>query len=360
MTQKRMLLVDRTRIEADWTCPRKRYWWTEYEGRGIVPATKAKALVFGIVVHEGLEQLPSQGAYRDQMHGLPEWAELGSEERKLAEALVTGFALEVWPEWEQNYEKVLVEQELEFELDGVLYMVRPDILLREKKTGDLWYPDFKTFGGGWNNRKWTHALQQHLTIVACERATGEPIIGSWIQGLAKGYTRNGTLYHLLVSGYRRSGSPGISSTAYSAKHRSGFERFDVREYEGKEGKGLKGWIQWLRAHEPEALSKIFPRTGPIFLKREMMNDFLHQRSYREEEIAGVAARVSVGEMSETEAMNRVFPQNFSACEPAFGTCPYLEACWVKKVREDPVGQGLYEYREPHHDAERKVMALQPV
>ena len=70
MSQKRMLLVDRTRIEADWTCPRKRYWLTEYEGRGIVPAVKAKALVLGIVVHEGLEQLTTHGNFTKHMHGL--------------------------------------------------------------------------------------------------------------------------------------------------------------------------------------------------------------------------------------------------------------------------------------------------
>ena len=52
-----MELVDRTRIEADWKCARKRYWLTEHEGTGIVPAITPVALNLGIAVHEGLEVL---------------------------------------------------------------------------------------------------------------------------------------------------------------------------------------------------------------------------------------------------------------------------------------------------------------
>lgn len=44
--------IDRSRIERDWTCPRSRYWSTEYEGRGIAPVSGAVELEFGKAVAE--------------------------------------------------------------------------------------------------------------------------------------------------------------------------------------------------------------------------------------------------------------------------------------------------------------------
>jgi len=99
----------------------------------------------------------------------------------------------------------------------------------------------------------------------------------------------------------------------------------------------------LRKTHPDTLSPLFPRTQPIFLKREMMQEFLQQRTKREHEIAAATDLAP-------------FPQNFSACESHFGTCPYLDACWVRTVRRDPVGNGLYVRRTPHHQAERTVAA----
>ena len=359
-----MLLVDRTRIEADWTCPRKRYWLTEYQHRGIVPLNTPKPLAVGIVVHEGLEKLTSchlkleereKGARPplDHMTTLPEWKMLDQDQQWLAQALVIGFGEEVWPQWVDQYEKVGIEQELEFEHEGVLYMCRPDILLRERKTGDLWYPDFKTYGAGWSNRKWAYALQQHLTILACEKATGEKIIGSWIQGLAKGTRRASKMYHPLVYAYRKHGSPGLYTTAYAPKRRPGFERFPVVEYEGEQPKrmppqsgaeAIRGWIRMLRKRHPEIVSNLFPRTQPIFLKREMMDEFLTQRTKREKEIGNAVDMTP-------------FPQTFSACESTYGTCPYLDACWVPTVNRDPIKSGLYVKRTPHHEAERTVLRV---
>ena len=69
-----LVVVDRTRIEADWKCPRKRYWLTEYGGHGIVPARAAPALNLGIVVHEGLEVLTDQdGGFRRHVSTLNNW-----------------------------------------------------------------------------------------------------------------------------------------------------------------------------------------------------------------------------------------------------------------------------------------------
>ena len=95
-----MIVVDRTRIEADWKCPRKRFWLTEFGDQGIVPATPATALNLGIVVHEGLEvvteyDLGGAQAASEHIEQLPEWGLLNPEQHQLCKALLWGFAKSV-------------------------------------------------------------------------------------------------------------------------------------------------------------------------------------------------------------------------------------------------------------------------
>ena len=345
----KLIVVDRTRIEADWTCPRRRYWLTEFQGTGVVPAIQAPALRFGILVHEGLEVLTrtdDRAAALGHMAAQEEWASSSLQEQLLAEALVTGFALTIWPTWVERFERVGIEQELQMEHEGVLYMVRPDVLLRDRKTRDLWYPDFKTFGGYWQNRKWMHALQQQLTVLAIEQAVGEAVAGAWVQGLKKGTTRNGQLYHPLVYAYRKMGSPGLYPDQYSHRRKTGFERFPTIEYANPAGPtGIAAWIEHLLREEAQVVQDCFPVTQPIFLNRQMMADFLTQRTTREREIAAATDLTP-------------FPQTFSACEPQYGTCPYLPCCWEPRTGTDPQASGLYVTRIPHHEAEVQIREVQ--
>jgi hypothetical protein len=185
-------VTDRTRIEYDWRCSRMRWWLTEYGGTGIVPATPHHALTYGIAVHDGLYYLGKYGLdeaiERTLQH--EDYKLLSDDRQESVLGLLYAFGTRVWPQWMEDYTVVGLEQELEFEDDGVLYMCRPDVVLRSKVDGTLWYPDFKTFAR-WSNRKWNYALQQQLTLLAIERSVGEPVAGAWIQGLNKGSQRNG-------------------------------------------------------------------------------------------------------------------------------------------------------------------------
>ena len=97
-----LIVVDRTRIETDWKCARKRYWLTEYDGYGIVQARAATALNFGIAVHEGLEivteyDIGGAQAAIEHLENLAEWGELSTEHQQLCKVLLWGFAKAVWP-----------------------------------------------------------------------------------------------------------------------------------------------------------------------------------------------------------------------------------------------------------------------
>ena len=390
------ILVDRSRIETDWACARKRYWLTEYTDDldgpvhparpiGIVPSTPSPALAFGLTVHEGLEYqileytrgshsglsplrsrwVPSQenrcppeeaGLYMMKGHGNPlseqakVWDTLTPDQQDTAQALIIGFFKTIWPRWMEQYEPMAVEQELEMEVDGVIFMMRPDLLLKDKQTGDIWYPDFKTFTS-WNNRKWDWGLQQQLTMLACEKALGVTLTGAWIQGLSKGSGRKGVLYHPLVYGYRHPGTPGVTDPTFGSKRRSGFERFHTWDYPYG---GIEGWIDRLADKDPELLSKCYPQTAPLFLKKELMEEeIIPQVVAREKQIE--ALRLIHG--ATPDEHRKRFPMNINQCETGYGRCSYFEACHVPAVHRHPLKGGGYKPRHPHHKAEQDIHEL---
>jgi len=331
-----------------------RYWLTEHEGTGVVPATPHHALSFGLVVHDGLYWLGKEGLDKaiDVAVNHEEYARLSDNRQQAALGLLYGFATRVWPDWMEQYDVVALEQELEFEEDGVLFMCRPDVLLRSKSDGTLWYPDFKTFAR-WSNRKWNYALQQQLSLLAIERSVGEKIAGAWIQGLYKGTERSGNLYHPLVNAYRRPENPGVSPAVYSPGRKAGFERFNIASaYPG-------GQEAWARQLGQEEIAKCFPRTVPFFRNERMLNAFLAQRTQREAQIKVVSKNIRSGSYDEQRVeLNSYFPQHFAECETAYSSCPYLDACWVPSVNSDPVGSGLFVPRTPHHEAEVEIWKKQ--
>lgn len=340
------ILTDRTRIEADWSCPRKRYWLTEHATSGIMPATAPPAFTFGTVVHAGLEH-GIAGRNLTKMSEMAEWTALSADQQDAASAMVSGFFLTVWPRWLQQYEPIAIEKEFtmtvasgQYHDKAVTFMVRPDLLLKDKQTGDIWYPDFKTFTSNFDVRKWTWSLQQHLTMLVCEDTLGTPLAGSWIQGLGKGSGRKGVLYHPLVYGYRHPGTPGVSEPTFGSQRRSGFERFNTKEYPHG---GVEGWIRQLSKKSPELIAKVYPQTQPLFLNRELLKQIVPQIVAREQAINEV-----------TDDPN-FFPMHINQCETGFGRCQYFDACHVPVIHRDPLGSGSYVPRVPHHALEKEAV-----
>ena len=391
------ILTDRSRIETDWACPRRRYWSTEYDTHrgqetlhqgspaGLQELVPSPAFAFGLAVHRGLEYQILENTLSTHSHWVPSmdfhcppaeggqwmmegkdkptdthahapvniWQSLSDDQQDTARALLTGCFQAGWPGWMDQFTPLAVEMELTYEVKGVTVMVRPDLLLKDKKTGDIWYPDFKTFTSR-NNRKWDWSLQQQLTMLAAEDALGTPITGAWVQGLGKGSGRKGVLYHPLVYGYRHPGTPGVTEPTFGVKRRTGFERFNTKEY--PDG-GLAGWIAQLQKKEPEMVAKCFPRTGPLFLKTHLMREeILPQIVKRERDIH--LLRQTYG--AQPDAHRAQFPMVMNQCETGYGRCQFFEACHVIRGHvNDPVGSGLYIPRRPHHTPEQQLERTAP-
>lgn len=357
---KTVRFLDRSRMEADWECPRLRYLNYEIGGRGVQPKGTAFDLEFGTIVHDGIEAAV-QGKTANTVQRVMELVKLqGGEEWEQKQwagigfGLVAGFMRSVWPKLMEQYELVSVEREVGIQLtEDLLFQARPDLLLRNKSTKLLWYFELKTAGNidmQWC-KSWERAPQVHLGALACERELGESLAGVVVVGLYKGRKSYGKQSSPLAWGYRTEDMPGIvpPQFSYEEQRRKGWEKFLAFDHPG----GIEAWV----ANMPEELlAKQFVLTEPIFLRRDVTDRLIAQALHREQEIAAAMQ----GELTQ-DVVDRVFPQHFSSCAPAFGHgCKLVDACWIPWVAKNPLASGMFEWREPHHEAERKFFELKEV
>jgi hypothetical protein len=368
--------TDRSRTERDWKCPQARFWGYEYGGRGIAPVRENFDYFFGTVVHDGIEASilqisgqpfnPCNLSVADRIANFIK-AQGGDEQDAaqwgaIGQGLVLGFMRTVWPKLNAEYELVSVEREVDLQLTpSLLFQARPDLLMRHRQSGALWYFELKTTGwieAQWV-QSWSKAAQLQLGALAAEAALGESLAGCVVVGLYKG--RKGRAPDRRQSspfawGWRSEELPGIMAAQYSyeEQRRKGWERFLTVHAPG----GVEAWV----ANMPEEiLDRQFVTTDPIFLRRDVTDALVAQVLARESEIASAMAQMGVDGVVNPEILARVFPQHFFNCTPAFGAnCEFNEACWMPWVKRDPIGSGLFTWREPHHEAERKYFALKEV
>ena len=357
-----IIYIDRSRVETDWQCRRRRWWLTEWGAEqpgavgGLVPSQEPFYYYLGTVVHGGMEGLlqgrdpQAMGLWAREAMG--RWAfdtpEEAEQQACLVQGLVLGYARAVLPGLLQRYEVVATEQELTIKLeegpDTFVWMVRPDALLRDRQSGALVYLEFKTTGStspGWL-AQWATKPQLWLGPWALERTYGEPVEQTLVQGLYKGYNYKGEWRSPLVTAFQ--GAPVVRGVGqmgqaqWTHEYKRGWDRRPASAYPG----GMEAWA----AHLPmEVLQAQFPRPAPVFTNQPLFEAFLRQTQQREREIVWARGK--------PEAVREaLFPQNFGGCVPAFGSsCAYERACWMPQVGKDPLGSGYFGKREPHHTQE---------
>lgn len=360
-----IIVYDRSRTTTDWSCERKRYWQYEYAGRGIVPDNTALELYMGSAIHDGLAAI-AQGVDIDEIAGAahtqmmntllanvsgetePEAVTFAHEQAALVAGLLLGFNKHVWPRLMKAYPKVVaVEQEMQYEHNGLVFMSRPDLVVADPE-GNLWYIEYKSTSSkrdSWIN-SWSTAVQLHSTIKAIEATLGQQPLGVIVQGLYKGYESYGKQSSPMCYAYKRFGTPPFSADQISYEYKPGFKRYPTWELEG----GVKGWVDSM---PEDILATQFPQTPPIFIREGLISSFFEQREGREMEIKlAMRAMEGANEVGKQGVMDIAFTQNFQECHPAWGKpCPYRNLCHGHV--EDPLSQG-YILREAHHVLEAKI------
>lgn len=375
------LVYDRSRTVVDWSCPRERYLGYEYEGKGLRPESEAVHFFTGSENHNALSSIASQQldvlagtreavaidalaeAARsaifnyhcpEDLRGVDDVAVYAHEQASLTEGLLRGFFKHVWPTLIATYDIVAIEEEMFYihdqygrgTLDGkFVMMVKPDLVLRNKETGELVYYEYKTTSSkkeGWIN-SWEDQVQVHSTVAAIEQSLGEKPTSTIVQGLYKGYESYGKQSSPFCYAYYRQGTPPFSQPEYSYEYRNGLRRVPTWELEG----GLKKWVENMPAN---VLADQFPQTPPIFYNDSLITDYFMQRAMRELEIKmGKQMIASDDPQTKRVALNGCFPQRFDKCKPAWGSkCQFRLLCHGNV--SDPLKAG-FTLREPHHELE---------
>lgn len=381
METHNLIFHSRPRAEADWDCPRKRYYAYDFEG-GIVKDNLTLELFIGTAVHDGLaaiatHYLVSKSVDIDQIAtacrdlvfttlyeyagDVPEDSAekvQAHEQATLVEGLLRGFYKQSWPLLIKEYpEVVAIEKECIYPHDAAgklnlkgpyVFMAKPDLILRGPN--GLVYIEYKTTSSKkveWI-QSWQYAIQVHATMKAIEFTLGEAPACTIVQGLYKGYSQYGKFSSNLVYAYEKKGNPPFTQHQLSAEYKPGFRKAPIWEIEGSIG-------AWLDKIPAETLAEQFPQTPMIFLNDDMQLSFFRQRAIREETVQSVG-------MWSPEELDIYFPQSFSKCRPAWGhECNYLKLCHGSpSTKADPIGSGLFmkkdrAHEEPFHELAEELL-----
>lgn len=362
------ILYSRSHCTTDWTCPRKRWWNFQYAGRGIQSGKTAFELWLGTVLHDGLAGIAhgvdideiakaAVKQMRDSLLGddINDQASIdyADEQAALVEGLLRGFRKHIWPIWMEDYpEIVYIEKEMIYQHDGLTFMSKPDLVVRDKE-GELWAIEYKSTSSDkeqWVN-SWTTAVQVHSIMRAVEADTGEKLAGVIIQGLYKGYweDRWKRQSSIFCHAYHKPGNPPFSQDIWQIDYKYGFKKYPIWKREG----GVKRWVAEM---DSSTLADQFPSVPPIFLNDTLIDTFFRERSERELEIA-VASRAlndpAMPDAVKQEVLDVSFPHRWDQCKPPWGrddarNCEYLKLCHGPQV--DPLKVG-FQLRVSHHSTE---------
>lgn len=360
-------------------CERAEYYAYFFGGTGLKPLTPAFDYGFGIILHDALAQIARTVGMPDPMptiapnvfsrvYTLCQSCQMDDATSKqwgtIGEGMIRGFYQRRWPEILRQYEIVHVEPSCVVPLgEGIWFVAKPDLILRDRFTGAYLYWEYKTTG--WVDAKWLNswnkAVQVHSGLRAAQHTLGIPIDDCIIEGLYKGRKQYEyqaeTSYQSSVFawGWQREGVHGVLADQYSyvSMRGKGWQRFPTSQL-------VDGLGPWIAEMPSELLDKQFVRTPVITLNEDIVTDFFEQTVWRVRE-----ARAANGEFETLMAtgghlapkllrsvLNHYFPQNFSECEPAMGHgCEFRDMCWNSSIRRDPLGSGQYGRRNLEHQAE---------
>lgn len=398
MNKARWMEIDRSRIISYQQCPRQRYLAYHAHGTGLQKKSKSLPLQFGNAFHEGAEELLlAHGieAAVDRAYGflaeqfashaigfdnetpddLQKAMDYGREEQMaLAEGLLRAWWAFEGESFLENFEVVEVEKEGRATLsDEITLMFRPDALVRDKASGDLYVVSWKTCAtfGPRNVNQARHDMQSMSEVFGVESSGSygpihiEGVLYKWI---VKGSRRKDNwdgLYkqssHLIYGWSKLGTDPDDAEwswcydwegedinpkTGKPVNHKlgKGWQKVPIwREYSG----GVKQWIDDLsRNHifprHVDALAAIFPQSLPVERRADEVESWRNQIVEQELTIAKKLSSFAVG--GTKEHLDRMFPQHTHSCHSWSG-CPFIPVCWENA---EAAPGDLYQIRQANH------------
>lgn len=376
MAMQQEIVIDRSRYESSFRCPREYFWSYVYSGRGISPHGRQVYFAVGETVHVGVQSSMLQMSWDDtkeKMRGVwdahthiadgssPIMEETRDEQWDLCVGLVYCWRLNRLEQFLSEYAVYngMVEQEMVTTIyespDYVVkLMSRPDVIVSRHSDNKLLLWELKTVGmvtQQWIKR-WTHALQLLLQVYATQRhliskGDEQEVVGIVVEGLVKGTRKRDSVgikrqQSPLIYGYVKRGDGFIIKDQYSYVWKKGWDRLLISTC----GIGVEEWIDGLSETTRQESTAVVP---PLLASQQDMETVIKQVAHRAIALYQAQALATGGVMS----VDEVFPQNFAACHE-YDDCAFLDACFTPAVNVDPIESGLYEPRSPNHEYEKTV------
>lgn len=397
--------TSRSEIITSQVCDRKGWYARFLGGTGIQRIGKALPLVTGGAQHEGMAVLVTtwdieKAVFRSQLVLSEAFADKGisaeddaateysmEEQGALVEGLLRGWNIYQGPNFRASFDLIEVEQEGEVELaPGIVLQFRPDRVVREKQTGDVYVISTKTTSmfGKMSLDSASVDMQSMSEVYGVEKKLGIRVEGVIYEWLVKGkrqkdeylgaYRQNSPL----IYGWKRSGAtPEDDEWAHqyqwqteevnektgknvTTKLGKGFRKVAIwKEYPG----GVKAWIDDLAAQRIaprhiNALDAIFPQSLPVSRRADEIESWRRQTvasEGRTQQYVQLMENIERNiaehgeEPFEREAMlDELFPQHAHSCLSYNSRCSYWDICWNPAVKADPLASGLYQIAVPNH------------
>ena len=389
-------LVDRSRYEAGFRCPRLRYlnYHAGSHGKGYQPKEGKLPLLRGIWVHEGLakvcEVLQQDGEVDDSVIRMAasyavtgykkEALERGvltdispehfdftvKEQLLLVEGLIWAWSISMLPLFKDELEVVSVEQEEHFDLPigdlKLRFMSKPDLYVRSKTgifKGQIGIGDWKTKESKvneWWISQWRDSIQMATGTVAGERRLGEPVSHYYLLGLQVGgrdrFSRRGhdgtpqeRQYSHLCYARVHPPNPPMSTTTRLDFSGYWYDKQPLWEQDFPEKPVEMSVGEWVVKKMPKKiLDEVFVYAGP-YERQDRMIEHLKQEIQGNEE-SWINKMHDLYEAGGTEeALNRLFPRSYN-CHYGRYVCGFYGPCRRNSGWED------FSPRVPHHDPER--------
>lgn len=424
--------VDRSRIIAYQRCPRERYLAYHHLGKGLQRKAKSLPLQVGSAFHEGAECLlegdietacyraikyladafKGKGVGFDGEEATDQSLVYSAQEQvALAEALIRAWGLEKLTEFLQTFEVIEVEKEGRANLtnnrnhrenlidsglhqesfagldDDLVLMFRPDALVRERLSGDLYVVSWKTASmyGKRTLQQCRTDMQNMSEVWGWQEQHLQEFYEKYKDGLPAFVPARveGVLYLFCVKGKRQLDDwdnqwKQNSHLIYGWKKLKPIDEFDdgwswTFKYPKEDGSGGstlgKGWKkvpiwseypggvkQWITdLHERKVFPRhidpfesVFPQSLPVERRADEVESWKRQVVAQEIEIPQLLKEVEmareISPESQKEVLDECFPQYSHSCH-SYSGCSMIDICW-NGVAAEP-GE-LYQIRSANH------------
>lgn len=338
-----MRTISRSSHEDLLKCPRKHFLRYLYEGTGYDSPDPGQALRIGLTVHKGMEKILLSSESHTQIGDALEAMEAEYERLKgespqedelpLCLALVTGWYRTKYLSFMKEYEVLSVEEPVESMLSPNIRLIgRCDAVVRSREDGMVYVFNWKTTKSKANwTRKWQHDIQMWTEAFLVQEKLGETVVGCIVEGLWKGYWKEGRFQTPLL--YWWDDGSDIPSLSYVRG------RQPKPSWKGSPLPSLSEWVYWI---PQELVEGHFVRSNPILKNDAVVEGWLREVVRRESDVEHVL-------QAPLEDQLLYFERRFSDSNCSF--CPFQDLCYERAHLVDLLSEGRLARRVDHHGGE---------